>query len=63
MTALPQKIERLENEEQQIQGLISDAGFYQSNKEEIKKTLDRLEEIQLELSRSYDRWEYLDNLS
>jgi len=63
LTALPQKIEQLENEEQQIQGLISDAGFYQSDKEEIKKTLARIEEIQLELSRLYDRWEYLDNLS
>jgi len=63
LTGLPQKIEALENEEQQIQGLISDSAFYDSDKEEIKKTLARLEEIQLELSQSYDRWEHLDNFS
>ena len=43
--------------------MVSDSEFYQSDEDEIKKTLARLEKLQDELSQAYDRWEYLDSLT
>jgi len=63
LQSLPQKIEDLESEQQEIEAMVSNAEFYQSDPDEVKKTLARLESLQDELSQAYDRWEYLDSLS
>ncbi|HEY5734590.1 MAG TPA: ATP-binding cassette domain-containing protein [Gammaproteobacteria bacterium] len=60
---LPDKIEQLEHEQQQLEAMISDTGFYQSDKENIRHTLARLEQLQGELAAAYERWAQLDGLS
>ena len=60
---LPDEIEQLEAEQKQLEGLIADSGFYQSDKKTIKQTLQRLEVVHSELSSAYERWEELDSLS
>ena len=59
---LPEMIERLENEQQQIETRVSDPDFYQSDEMEIKQSLTRLELLQEELAKAYDRWAYLEKL-
>jgi ATP-binding cassette subfamily F protein uup len=63
LESLPQRIEQLESEQKQIEVLMSDAGFYQTDQADIKKTLARLAELEDELSQAYARWEHLDSLS
>jgi ATP-binding cassette subfamily F protein uup len=60
---LPDKIEQLEQEQQQLEAMISDSGFYQSDKDNIRQTLARLEQLHEELTAAYERWEQLDGLS
>ncbi len=58
---LPEKIETLETEQQKIEASISNADFYQQDKQVIADTMDRLGVIQNELEQAYERWEYLDS--
>lgn len=60
---LPAKIEALEEEQQEIEARVSQADFYQQDKELIKDTLARLDDIQKQLTESYIRWEYLDGFT
>ena len=60
---LPDTIEQLEVEQMQLEELVADSDFYQSDKETIKQTLLRLEQVHSELSSAYERWEELDSLS
>jgi len=57
---LPDRIESLEVEQQEIETLVSQGDFYQQDKDLIKDTLARLEVIRRELNAAYQRWEYLD---
>jgi len=57
---LPDRIESLEVEQQEIETLVSQGDFYQQDKDLIKDTLARLEVIRRELNDAYQRWEYLD---
>ncbi|MDH5447028.1 MAG: ATP-binding cassette domain-containing protein [Gammaproteobacteria bacterium] len=58
---LPQIIEKLEQEQAELEKSISLPEFYQQDKDEIKTTLERVEEINMELQTAFERWEYLDN--
>jgi len=60
LDALPGLIESLEKEQEQIQQIMADAGFYQQSVEEQQKTTSRLSEITKELEAAYQRWEELD---
>jgi ATP-binding cassette subfamily F protein uup len=62
LQALPEKIEQLESEQQQIEAVMADPEFYQSGDMKIKQSLARLETLQAELARAYDRWAYLEQL-
>jgi ATP-binding cassette subfamily F protein uup len=57
---LPVRIETLETEQSKIQQTVSSANFYQQDKETIASTLSRLEEIEKELERCFQRWETLE---
>ena len=61
LEGLPDKIEKLEEQQQRLESLVSASDFYQSDKEQIKATLRELEVLHAELAAAYDRWEYLDN--
>jgi len=60
---LPAKIEALEEEQRDIELRVSQADFYQQDKELIKDTLTRLDTIQQALVDAYSRWEYLDGFA
>lgn len=60
---LPKKIETLETELNKIQLIISKENFYQQNREDVAKTLEKLQKIENELNAGYQRWEELENKS
>lgn len=53
---LPGRIESLESEQRDLQQKMEDPTFYQQPGEVITDAVNRLEEIQTELSRLYQRW-------
>ena len=57
---LPERIEQLEVDLEELQTLTSQAGFYQRDAADIKATLTRLESLQQELEAAYQRWQELD---
>lgn len=60
LDSLPGRIEALEAEQESLQARVSDAGFYQQDKQQIVDTLQRLETLQEDLERAYQRWEELE---
>ena len=60
LSALPKKIDLLEQRITEISTQMSDASFYRSDRAEIKKTEDLLKSAQLELEVLYKRWEELE---
>ena len=60
LSALPKKIDLLEQRITEICTQMSDASFYRSDRAEIKKTEDLLKSAQLELEVLYKRWEELE---
>ncbi len=62
LEALPQRIESLEAEQQQLYQTMSDPLFFQKGKEEITKINDRASSLEGELAEAYQRWETLEGL-
>ena len=62
LDTLPGIIEKLEQEQAELEQQVSRPEFYQQDKDLIKATLDRVEQVNQDLHKSFDRWEYLDNL-
>ena len=60
LSALPEKIDLLEQRITEISTQMSDASFYRSDRAEIKKTENLLKSAQLELEVLYKRWEELE---
>ena len=60
LDTLPQLIERLENEQTELERQTMSSDFYRQDKAVIKTTLSRLTAIHEELTSAYERWEYLD---
>lgn len=58
---LPQKIEELETEQNELTAAISDPEFFKQDSESISKTTERMEQISAELEECYARWEELEN--
>jgi ATP-binding cassette subfamily F protein uup len=57
---LPQHIERLEAEQQQLEQRMAQPEFYQQAQQDIKVQLQRISEIRDDLASAYRRWELLD---
>lgn len=62
LDSLPELIEQLEIEQQQLEQQIGQPEFYQQDKDTIKTSLDRLELVKQELQTTFDHWEKLDNI-
>lgn len=62
LEALPQRIEVLEAEQQQLYQTMSDPMFFQKGKEEITNVKARVSSLECELAEAYQRWEALENL-
>lgn len=58
---LPERIDALEAEQEQLNVAVSATEFYKEQPETIKQTLARLEGIQVELVEAYARWDHLDS--
>jgi ATP-binding cassette subfamily F protein uup len=62
LEALPQCIETLETEQQQLYQVMGDPLFYQKGKDEISNIKARISSLECELAEAYQRWEALENL-
>lgn len=63
LEALPQRIEGLEAEQQELYQAMSDPSFYQQEGSEIAGAKSRLESLEQELDEAYRRWEALETLN
>lgn len=59
---LPQRIEELEAEQQELYQRIADPDFYKQEGEKIVRANQRLEKLKQELAAAYQRWEELEEL-
>ncbi len=59
---IPDKIERLEEEQSRLYSAMSDVDFFR-DKEQVVKAKSRLAELETELENLYARWEYLDQFT
>lgn len=59
LTDLPNKIERLEAEQIELQNRLSKPEFYQKNPDAVSQAAKRLTEIETELEECYRRWDEL----
>ncbi len=57
---LPRRIESLEAEQQKLSTAMADAGFYQGDAAQITATVERIHQIETELTQAYQRWEELE---
>jgi len=57
---LPEKIEKLETEQEELVALTSESNFYQKEKHIVNQTMNRLADIEKELAKAYQRWEELE---
>ena len=62
LDALPQTIECLEMEQQELFQTMGDPGIYKKDRADIVATKDRLEELKRLLAEAYARWEELEQL-
>jgi len=60
LESLPLKIEKLEDEQEEIFALLADINFYQKSPEEIQRVNSRAEAVGQDLLEAYQRWEYLE---
>ena len=61
LEAIPQRIEMLETEQQQLHDTMADPDFYKQGAD-IAATASRLEELKQQLETAYARWEALEEL-
>jgi len=59
LESLPAKIEAMEDQQQVIEQRIGQSDFYQQDKETISQTMTSMKQLQEDLQKSYERWEYL----
>ena len=62
LDSLPDTIEAIEKQIEQLEHAISRSDFYQQDSDSISRTLAELEELRNTLQSSYERWELLDNI-
>jgi ATP-binding cassette subfamily F protein uup len=63
LAQLPEKIQHLEAEQEQLTTLISDPKLFQHNQDRASQALRRLQALTEELDGAYARWEKLDKAS
>ncbi len=62
LETLSNTIETLEAEQEGIYNVLGDANFYQKDPKEIAQIKIRLESLEDELLKAFERWEYLEDL-
>jgi ATP-binding cassette subfamily F protein uup len=61
LAAMPEKIQRLEAEQQQLQAAIADPALFQGNRERGALALQRLQSLAVEIENAYARWDALES--
>jgi ATP-binding cassette subfamily F protein uup len=61
LAAMPEKIQRLEAEQQQLQANIADPALFQGNHERGALALQRLQALAAEIDNAYARWDALES--
>ncbi len=61
LDGLPKKIEELDAELVELHDAMADSGFYQQDREAIAEATSKLEQLERELERAYERWEFLES--
>ncbi len=61
LEALPERLERLEGEQHELEARVNDGAFYRQDRDAITAALRELERVGAELERAYARWEYLES--
>ncbi|MFT6052776.1 MAG: ATP-binding cassette subfamily F protein uup [Halioglobus sp.] len=61
LEALPNVIDQLEKAQQKLEATMSDAGFYQSSREEIATVTDELSKVKTQLEEAIGRWAELED--
>ncbi|MFA6600486.1 MAG: ATP-binding cassette domain-containing protein [Candidatus Omnitrophota bacterium] len=57
---LPEKIQKLESEQEQLYAVLGDPAFYQKERGEIAQTQERSDTLARSIQELYARWEYLE---
>ncbi len=60
LASLPQLIEQLENEQEELSAQLADPGFYRRPEEDIKTVNERLSELPSQIEQAYERWAELE---
>ncbi|MDO9516371.1 MAG: hypothetical protein Q7J01_09780, partial [Syntrophales bacterium] len=63
LESLPQKIEAMETEQQELYASMADSSFYQREGAIINQAKARVEELEQSLTMAYERWTELEALS
>lgn len=58
---LPERIETLENRQQELSQLVSSSDFYRQERERIREVNRELTEVEAELERCFERWSELES--
>ena len=59
LESLPDKIGTMERQQKKLEQAIGQRDFYQQDKETISQTVASVKQLQEELQKAYERWEYL----
>lgn len=62
LEALPQKVEKLEQQITELQSTVNAADFFSQPAEETAKVLNQLQQLESELDEAFSRWQMLDEL-
>jgi len=60
LAALPAKIEKLETRQDELYTLMADPDFFKKSPPEIASLKDKLEKVEDELLKTFERWELLE---
>jgi ATP-binding cassette subfamily F protein uup len=63
LETLPAQIEAFEAEQQEIYALLADPAFYKDEGEKVANAKSRIEQIEVDLPKLYERWEELSDLT
>ena len=63
MQALPAQIEKIEDKQRELYGLMSGANFYKKPAAQINRLKDELKQVQQKLAKALARWEELETRS
>jgi ATP-binding cassette subfamily F protein uup len=61
LDAMPEKIQRLEAEQLELQAALADPTLFQGNQERGAAALERLRSLAAEIESAYARWDVLES--